>query len=947
MNSFYDFIQYEDSFRGKHGDFSGKETALDLDKRLAFLREYAQVLSRKEGPSRPAVTPEEVLKALEKMEDATVPRVRERLQFHHMQASLKPVHSGFSGWQMYSGAKAEAGTLILADGILPPVPCAKFCFDGEERLTAFACRIYIPADYLNGAARRGCVERPLTTATGRIIELRAGIKEVLKIQIYPNGECYARIGKPDPYHHEDKLLGKVHTDDWNNLCLTLGKEDFEVCWNGAPCGKFLLTNSENPDTIFFSGGMHAVGEWKVHPIYLEQDRLRTEKFFIEEKSGGESEEPLGEVSLPFAVGGKSCKDRALILRQTFVARSGRAFLHLRSLDPCGDVFLNGRQVCHLDSFLYNKSEVTPFLQEGENLLEIRVAPRAPEVLYSWHRNRDPYVGWSCGEVLLDFLPEEHLENLRVETLDCGGGDVRAKILLEFEGLRKERQCSLNLYLAKINPEREQERLIVTFPIKNNFLKEEFVVPAELWSPENPNLYSLRAELRREGVALDDMIIETGFRTISQKNGEILLNGKRIILKGALIMQFLPPYDRIVVNHICPSMEEIIWQMCAIKAMNGNTVRMHLLGYGTNDHRYARVCDRLGVLNIWTTRLIDSLETVSWERGWLQGNAYAQQISEVVNHPSIIMWEGSNEYHANRWDIDLLFDSFCNIVRSVDTTRLLCPCSHLYYGGGLYGNKGFYYQDDGKEDQDFFPCKSSSGWKDPLVVRSAHTYEILLGYGNQWDTFRRADWASQSILLKSKEHAYIVSEFAVIGRHDDTVSECKEYVKNDSYELSDELRAFGCKLTEKEWKISQAYQALCARHILKKLRSQDADGMLWCCLSGGANDASYLKPPIDFYGYAKFAFYALREGFADTICYDDSTDVVVGRGYTVHPVLSGTQEGKKYKIRISLKTASGKTLEYKEFTEIEGKNSIIRLPEWRPIFNENGFYLFEYEVSQLD
>lgn len=254
-----------------------------------------------------------------------------------------------------------------------------------------------------------------------------------------------------------------------------------------------------------------------------------------------------------------------------------------------------------------------------------------------------------------------------------------------------------------------------------------------------------------------------------------------------------------------AVEDVILQL-------GKRTSAHALKHRQTAHIFSMTLRRFSELPAYSSKFNCKriLETVSWERGWLQGNAYAQQISEVVNHPSIIMWEGSNEYHANRWDIDLLFDSFCNIVRSVDTTRLLCPCSHLYYGGGLYGNKGFYYQDDGKKDQDFFPCKSSSGWKDPLVVRSAHTYEILLGYGNQWDTFRRADWASQSILLKSKEHAYIVSEFAVIGRHDDTVSECKEYVKNDSYELSDELRAFGCKLTEKEWKISQAYQALCAR-----------------------------------------------------------------------------------------------------------------------------------------
>ena len=434
-----------------------------------------------------------------------------------------------------------------------------------------------------------------------------------------------------------------------------------------------------------------------------------------------------------------------------------------------------------------------------------------------------------------------------------------------------------------------------------------------WTCENPALYTVRAELIENGNPVDDEIIETGFRIIEQKNGDILLNGKKILLNGALWMQFLPPYENIVLSHICPTTKEIVWQAAMTKALNGNVARFHMLGYGNNDPRFAEVCDRLGLMNIWTTRLIDSAETIDVKNGWRAGKIYAEQMQEVINHPSIIMWEGSNEFHSSRAVLDKMYDEFVKTVKAADETRLICPCSHLYYGGGLYGNKGFYYQDDGKFNQDFEPCESSFGWKDEKVVRSSHNYEILLGYGNRWDIFREQAWKSQPALFKSKDHAYIISEFAIVGRQDNRTKEAEIYHKDDSYELADEKRAFGEAYEKLDFKLSQAYQALCAYNTVKYMRYLGADGLMWCSLSGGANDGSYIKPPIDFYGYKKQAFYALKEGFAETICFDKKVGVAYNGKYVCEPVLTGAEKGKTYNVKIEIKNQSGKVVCEKTMT----------------------------------
>ena len=73
------------------------------------------------------------------------------------------------------------------------------------------------------------------------------------------------------------------------------------------------------------------------------------------------------------------------------------------------------------------------------------------------------------------------------------------------------------------------------------------------------------------------------------------------------MQFLPPYKEVPLNHVLPSNTQIIHQVLCAKKMGGNAIRMHQLGYGTNEKRFADACNRLGIMVCWTTRLLDALE----------------------------------------------------------------------------------------------------------------------------------------------------------------------------------------------------------------------------------------------------------------------------------------------------------------------------------------------------
>ena len=945
-NKFYDFFKVDDSYPYAHGDFSAANgECLTEDERIEFLKNYSAFLDKKNGTengSRKAADEETVEKATKAVSYKLPHKVRKRIEFDEMNARVYDKPEDYEGWQFYQSVRLKNGELLFSDGVIPPVPCAKYEFSAEN-FSSIAFSFTLPKDYIDEEKFAEKIS-PLTTDTGRIIELRRGVKEIVKLQIYRNGEIYARVGLPDPYHHRNFKIGDYKIGEPNDVKIDFDGDFYNVAFNGEFAGKFELTGKLCPDTLFVSGGMHPVCDWTFCLKELTANGKTTTEFFKKAGDPERTETDLGEVKLPFKIGGEKNKDKIIEFTKKFGYSGGKALLNVGSADPVGEVFVNGRFAFKTDGFLMAERDITEFLQKGENELKIFVLPRAPEINYSWHKNNDPYLAWFLRGVYIDVFSGVRIKDFIVKTLSVTE-KIKAEISFETEGLKEGAEIKIYLAPSFGNNEKVGKEEIIYSGAATERFKKTLGFDAECWSCENPALYAVRAEISCGGKPVDDEIIETGFRTIEQKNGEILLNGKRIMLNGALWMQFLPPYENIVLSHVCPETREIVLQAEMTGAMNGNVARFHMLGYGTNDSRFASVCDRLGLMNIWTTRLIDSAETISVEKGWQSAGAYATQMKEVINHPSIIMWEGSNEFHSSRAVLDKMFDEFVTTVKSVDDTRIICPCSHLYYGGGLYGNKGFYYQDDGEKNQDFEPCESSFGWKDEKVIRSSHNYEILLGYGNRWDLFREQGWKSQNALFNSKKHAYIISEFAVVGRHDDTTPECKDYVKNDSYELADEKRAFGGAYDKLDFKLSQAYQALCAYNTVKYMRYLGADGLMWCCLTGGANDASYIKPPIDFYGYKKQAFYSLKEGFAKTICFDKKTDVVYGKNILLEPAVTGAEEGKTYRIIISVKNLCGKEVSNREIL-CEAAAYTFEI-EPVPLELENGYYSVEYTVEEVN
>ncbi len=938
-----EFFYYNNRLGQGHHDFTDTNS-LPLEQRMEFLTHYAEYLERSYRlPKVPelVVTDSEISDTVSEVNQLLVsPKVSKHVDFNTMHASLQEVQSEYKGWSLYTKkAMVEDNSIVFDGPEIAPTPCAVYTFDCKERLERLSFQIYMDSKY--SAPIPGGV---MDTTPGRTVELRNGIEDIVKLQFYSNGQCYVRLGNVCPYHLQNICIGNFEFDKVQDVTIVLAENNFRVILNGAESEWFPVSSELDPDMIFVGSGMFRVGAWKFVPLSMKCGTEEISDFFVPAFDREADAKEIGDVTLPFRVGTYANRDKAIILEKKFdITEFGTAVLNVNSLDPGGKVWINGVCVADTDRFESMKIDISAHLKVGENDLKILVNPRAPEVLFNWHRQKDAYNGWFCEEVSLDVYHEVRIDNMTVLPIAVADDEVTCRISTDLMGDLEYRQISV--YLRKVYPVSEQAELCLgTFDACREF-DEILTFDADAWSIETPNLYEVRLLVcEKDGKPVDDAAQETGFRIIEQQDGDILLNGKKIILKGALTMQFLPPHHETSATHICPRTEQIVAQEMMVKRMNGNTLRMHILGYGSNDVRYARIADRLGLLLIWTTRYIDSVEQMALQEKWAAKDGFIRQISERLNHPSIIMWEGSNEFHPSLDDIDRICEQFVPAVKSVDTSRIICPVSHLYYAGDIYPKEGCsFYNDAGTRDQARNAVKANENWMDPLVIRSAHTYDILLGYGSKWDRLRTQAWSMQKELVESTEHAYIVSEFAVIGRQNPDTPEAQEYFNEYSYEFADE-RASGVMFSRDEWRQSQAYQALAAKADVQMMRMQGIDGMLWCCLQGGANDAGYLKPPIDCYGYPKLAFYTLKEGFQDLYVATDNIDVVKGKDFRITPEIYGIKQGEKYRLNARITDYKGNVIVLHYYEGVAKQDDRIKLPTWQPQLPENGYYGVRFELT---
>lgn len=329
------------------------------------------------------------------------------------------------------------------------------------------------------------------------------------------------------------------------------------------------------------------------------------------------------------------------------------------------LWLNGAYVGYSeDSFTPSEFDLTPYLREGENKLAVQVFKWTSS---SWCEDQDFFrFSGIYRDVWLYAVPGVHVEDFCVRTLfegdDFGQAELSVKCRISGNGAVKIRL-------------KEQDKVLWeeegSADVSTEFSK--MVNGIRLWSAEDPYLYELEIEtLSQEGSLCEYIMQPVGFRKFEMKNNRMLLNGKRIVFKGANRHDFSSVSGR----HI--SLEELEKDVVTMKRNNINAIRT---SHYPDDERLYELCDHYGLYMIAESNLESHGTWDAYVKGKKDMSFVVpkdrQEWKEMLfdrvnscyqrdkNHPAILIWSLGNESFGG----SVLYE-MSEMFRRLDNTRLV-------------------------------------------------------------------------------------------------------------------------------------------------------------------------------------------------------------------------------------------------------------------------------------
>lgn len=176
----------------------------------------------------------------------------------------------------------------------------------------------------------------------------------------------------------------------------------------------------------------------------------------------------------------------------------------------------------------------------------------------------------------------------------------------------------------------------------------------LWSIENPYLYTLKTIIKSEDDIQDIYCTTFGIRTIEFNNETgFYLNGKNIKIKGVCCHE-----DHAGVGVALPdSLHE--YRIKLLKELGCNAYRC---SHNPPTPAILEACDRLGMVVMDETRIMETCDE------------YVEQLQTLIkrdrNHPSVILWSvGNEEMNIQGTDIGIrIYKKLIRVAKELDDTR---------------------------------------------------------------------------------------------------------------------------------------------------------------------------------------------------------------------------------------------------------------------------------------
>jgi beta-galactosidase len=316
----------------------------------------------------------------------------------------------------------------------------------------------------------------------------------------------------------------------------------------------------------------------------------------------------------------------------------RIFIQFEAANQEADVWLNktflGRHIGGYTGFQFDITDIMNF--DKRNILAVRVDNR-----YNYeippHTADFNMQGGITRDVWLECVNPVHVVSTIVTTPEISRKKATVKIITQLKN-EKDMPVEIKLVTNIVDKDGFIAASVRNVIKLNKTSKKVFEQQSNqiryplLWSPDEPNLYSVYSHIYEEEMLIDEFKTPLGFRwfEFDAQNG-FFLNGEYLKLRGVNLHQ-----DRFGFGHGVPDSLRIK-DLDLFKKMGINFIR---LAHYPHDPVMLDECDRLGII-VWEE--IPYVNTTGREK-FIENtrNMMQEMIERDRNHPSIIFWGIGNE-----------------------------------------------------------------------------------------------------------------------------------------------------------------------------------------------------------------------------------------------------------------------------------------------------------------
>lgn len=324
----------------------------------------------------------------------------------------------------------------------------------------------------------------------------------------------------------------------------------------------------------------------------------------------------------------------------------QVFIHFGGVNSAFYLYINGKEVGYNEgSKTAAEFNITNFLQQGENVLAAKVIRHSDG---SYLEDQDFWrVSGIERDVYLHSAPNAHIRDFFAKSTlshDYKDGVLDLNIEVANKGdTTQTLQLDVTVTNSKGNIVATVNKSVTALAGRNNTVSAQMAIKdVAAWSSEIPNLYQLTIAAKYDdGTSTQYVGEQIGFKTVELKDGQFLVNGKAILLKGVNRHE----HDERTAHVV--SKESMLADVKLLKENNINAVRT---SHYPNDPYFYHLTDKYGLYvideaNIESHGFYYAPEDTPANKPEFEGMHLARiesMFERDKNHPSITFWSMGNE-----------------------------------------------------------------------------------------------------------------------------------------------------------------------------------------------------------------------------------------------------------------------------------------------------------------